>query len=297
MSSLVSIIIPCYNQGQFLAEAIQSAIGQDYEQKEIIVVNDGATDNTREVATKFLQAIKYIEQKNLGVSAARNAAIRISNGDYIAFLDSDDVLLPGSITKRIAYLESHPDISLICSDSIFFNESGLLGLRSQLLNRPKNIDNFRWETVDYNATLSTVMLRRFCLEKAGLFEESIQNAEDWLMWVRMSRYFNMAFIDEPLIKYRLHSGNFTRSIKFNNVGHRVAISQIINAPYFDDYPAHFRAQLLFLRFASAWRLEPKRGALYYFINAIKTNPSQIGFGVKVIYRGLINYVRRYKQEL
>ena len=68
MSSLVSIIIPCYNQGQFLAEAIQSAIEQDYEQKEIIVVNDGATDNTREVAAKFLQAIKYIEQENLGVS-------------------------------------------------------------------------------------------------------------------------------------------------------------------------------------------------------------------------------------
>ncbi len=297
MSSLVSIIIPCYNQGQFLAEAIQSAIDQDYEQKEIIVVNDGSTDNTKEVAAKFLQAIKYVEQENQGVSSARNAAIRCSNGDYIAFLDSDDVLLPGSITKRVGYLEGHEEISLICSDSILFNESGSLGLRSQLLNRPKNIDNFRWETVDYNATLSSVMLRRFCLEKAGLFEESIQNAEDWLMWVRMSRYFNMAFIDEPLIKYRLHSGNFTRSIEFNNVGHRVAISQIINAPYFDDYPAHFRAQLLFLRFASAWRLEPKRWALYYFINAIKTNPSQIGFGMKVIYRGLINYVRRYKQEL
>jgi glycosyltransferase involved in cell wall biosynthesis len=187
MSALVSIIIPCYNQGQFLAEAIQSAIDQDYEQKEITVVNDGSTDSTKEVAESFIHSITYIEQENKGVSSARNVAIEIANGEYVAFLDSDDVLLPGSITKRIAYLENHPDIYLICSDSIFFNESGSLGLRSQLLNRPKNIDNFRWETVDYNATLSTVMLRRFCLEKAGPFEESIQNAEDWLMWVRMSQ--------------------------------------------------------------------------------------------------------------
>jgi glycosyltransferase involved in cell wall biosynthesis len=296
MSSLVSIIIPCYNQGQFLAEAIQSAIDQDYEQKEIIVVNDGSTDNTKEVAESFIHSITYIEQENKGVSSARNAAIEIANGEYVAFLDSDDVLLPGSITKRIGYLESHLDISLVCSDSIFFNESGSLGLRSQLLNRPKNIENFRWETVDYNATLSSVMLRRFCLEKAGLFEESIQNAEDWLMWVRMSRYFNMAFIDEPLIKYRLHSGNFTRSIEFNNVGHRNAIMQTMNASYFYDYPAHFRAQLLFLRFASVYRFAPKREAFYYFMLATKTDPSQIGFGVKVIYRGLKNTVRRYKRE-
>ena len=296
MSALVSIIIPCYNQGQFLAEAIQRAIDQDYEQKEIIVVNDGSTDNTKEVTESFIHSITYIEQENKGVSSARNVAIEIANGEYVAFLDSDDVLLPGSITKKIAHLESHPDISLVCSDSIFFNESGSLGLRSQLLNRPKNIDNFRWETVDYNATLSSVMLRRSCLEKAGLFEESIQNAEDWLMWVRMSRYFNMAFIDEPLIKYRLHSGNFTRSIEFNNVGHRNAIMQTINASYFYDYPAYFRAQLLFLRFASVYRFAPMQEAFHYFMLATKTDPAQIGFGVKVIYRGLKNTVRRYKRE-
>jgi len=292
MSSLVSIIIPCYNQGQFLAEAIQSVLNQDYEQKEIIVVNDGSTDNTKVVAAKFLHTIKYIEQENRGLSSARNAAIRIAKGDYIAFLDSDDVLLPGSIARRVEYLESHPGTDMICSDAVFFDESGPLGLRSKLYNMPKNLENFRWETVDYNATISSAMVRRSCFDKVGLFEESIRTSEDWLMFVKLSLHFNMAYINEPLIKYRLHKNSLSRSIKLNNVGHRIAISQITNAPYFDDYPAHFRAQLLFLRFASAWRFEPKQIAYNFFLRAVKTDPTQISFGLKVIFRGIKNIFRR-----
>jgi glycosyltransferase involved in cell wall biosynthesis len=293
MSSSVSIIIPCYNQGQFLAEAIQSTIDQDYQQKEIIVVNDGSTDNTKEVAAKFLHTIKYIEQENRGLSSARNAAIRIAKGDYMAFLDSDDVLLPGSIARRVEYLENHPDTAMICSDSIFFNESGPMGLRSELADKPKNPENFRWETVDYNATPSSTIIRRSCLDKVGLFEESIRTAEDWLMFVRLSLHFNMAYINEPLIKYRLHKNNLSKAIGLNNVGHRIAISQLINTPYFNDYPKHFRAQLLFLRFASAWRFEPKQVAYNFFLRAVKTDPTQISFGLKVIFRGIKNIFRRH----
>lgn len=292
MSSLVSIIIPCYNQGQFLAEAIQSAIGQDYGQKEIIVVNDGSTDNTKEVAAKFLHTIKYIEQENRGLSSARNAAIRIAKGDYMAFLDSDDVLLPGSIARRVEYLENHPDTAMICSDSIFFNESGPMGLRSELADKPKNPENFRWETVDYNATISSAMVRRSCFTKVGFFEESIRTSEDWLMFVKLSLYFNVAYIEEPLIKYRRHGKNLSKVIGLNNVGHRRAIAQLTNAPCFDDYPPHFRAQLLFLRFASTWRFETKQTSIGYFMRAVKIDPSQIGFGVKVVFRGLGNMFRR-----
>jgi glycosyltransferase involved in cell wall biosynthesis len=256
------------------------------------LVNDGSTDNTKEVAAKFLQAIKYVEQENEGVSSARNAAIRCSNGDYIAFLDSDDVLLPGSMTKRVGYLEGHEEISLICSDSIFFNESGPLGLRSELTDKPKNPKNFRWETVDYNPTPSSVMVIRTCFDKVGFFEESIRISEDWLMFVKLSLHFNMAYMNEPLIKYRLHKDNLSKAIGLNNVGHRIAISQLINAPYFDDYPAHFRAQLLFLRFASAWRFEPKQVAYNFFLRAVKTDPTQMSFGLKVIFRGIKNIFRR-----
>lgn len=292
MSSLVSIIIPCYNQGEFLAEAIQSALDQDYPDKEIIVVNDGSTDNTEEAITPFLQTIQYIEQKNRGVASARNAAIKIAKGDYITFLDSDDVLLPGSIARRAVYLDNHPTIAVVCGDSVFFNESGSLGFKSKLTDKPKNFENFRWETVDYNATPSTVMIRRTCFAKVGLFEESIRTAEDWLMWVKISLYFNMAYLDEKLIKYRLHGNNISQRIGLDNVGHRQAIAQLTTAPYFDEYPARFQAQLLFLRFASTWRFEPKLASLRYFMKAIKTDPVQLSFGIKIIFRGLGNVIRR-----
>lgn len=292
MSSLVSIIIPCYNQGEFLSDAIQSALDQDYPEKEIIVVNDGSTDNTKRVAQAFGNTINYIEQPNKGVSSSRNAGIRAAKGDYVAFLDSDDVLLPGSIAKRAEYLDNHPSIAFVCGDSVFFNESGSLGFKSKLTDKPNNFENFRWETVDFNATPSTVMIRRTCFTKVGLFEESIRTAEDWLMWVKISLHFNMAYLDEKLIKYRLHGNNISQRIGLDNVGHRQAIAQLTTAPYFNDYPAPFRAQILFLRFASTWRFKPKLTSLTYFVEAIKTDPVQLSFGIKIIFRGLGNVIHR-----
>jgi glycosyltransferase involved in cell wall biosynthesis len=293
MPSSVSIIIPCHNQGHFLSEAIESAIDQDYGLKEIIVVNDGSSDDTREVVQRFLPVIKYIEQENSGVSGARNAAIKLSSSDYVAFLDSDDILLPGSVARRVAYLDNHPDVAMVCSDVIIFNDSLILGSRSKLWDKPKTPENFRWETVDYNATISSAMVRRSCFDNVGFFEESIKTSEDWLMFVKLSLHFNMAYLEEPLTKYRLHTSNITKKIGLDNVGHRAAISQVVNAPFFHEYPAHFRAQLLFLRFASTWKFEPKRTALRYFQKAVRTHPSQIGFGLKVVFRGIRNVFRRH----
>mgnify|MGYP005841289527 CR=1 FL=1 len=295
MSALVSIIIPCYNQGQFLAEAIQSALDQDYHDKEIIVVNDGSTDNTKEVAKGFLHAITYMEQANKGVSSARNEAMKVSSGAYLTFLDGDDILLPRSITKRAEYLDIHPDTGMVCSEAITFDESGPLGFKSELHGKPENPRNFRWETVDYNATISSAMIRRSCFDRIGMFEESIRTSEDWLLFVKLSLFFNMAYIGEPLIKYRLHRNNISKVIGLDNVGHRIAISQLTNAPYFNNYPPRFRAQLLVLRFASTWRFETKSSAFRYLLMAAKTDPSQIVFGLKVTFRGMRNmFYRKFR---
>jgi glycosyltransferase involved in cell wall biosynthesis len=111
----VSVIIPCYNQGHFLAEAIQSVLDQDYPSKEIIVVNDGSTDETRLVAARFDKFITYIEQPNLGAASARNAGIRRAKGEYIAFLDADDVCLPGRLSLEADILEQQPEVGLVAT--------------------------------------------------------------------------------------------------------------------------------------------------------------------------------------
>jgi glycosyltransferase involved in cell wall biosynthesis len=294
MASLVSVIIPCYNQARFLAEAIESVLGQDYPDKEVIVINDGSPDNVREVASQFEGRIIYVEQENRGFSGARNAGIRSAGGSYVAFLDADDVYLPSALSTMISYLDSHADTTLVCGDSLLFNETGTIGLKSTRSGAPKNMANFRWETVGYCATSSTVIVRSSCFDKAGFFEETVkEGGEDWLMWVKLSLHFNMAYINRPLTRYRLHGSNATSDIERINRGNRVAAAYIVNSPSFHRYPSHFRARLLYYRFATAWRTEPRKTAFGYFFRALFTDPTQIPYGIAVAKKGIANtFLRR-----
>lgn len=295
---MVSVVIPCYNQGCFLTEAIQSVLKQDYHEKEIIVVNDGSSDTTKEVVKTFSDSIVYIEQTNKGLPAARNAGIRAARGEYIAFLDSDDIYLPHTLSTAVGFLDSHPETAMVCGDAFLLNDNEIIGLKSIRSRRPQNPDNFRWETVEYYATPSTVVLRNSCFAKVGFFDENLTiGAEDWLMWVQLSLYFNMCYIDKPLIYYRIHDNNLTLCKERIDTANRYAINLVVNSTYFNDYPAHFQAKLLFYRFATAWRVEPKRVAIQYFLRALKTEPTQFRYGLRVLCQGFSNTIRNFFPQL
>ena len=296
MPALVSIIIPCYNQARFLAEAIGSALEQDYPAKEVIVVNDGSPDDTREVASRFQGEIVYLEQENRGFSGARNTGIRASRGEYVAFLDSDDIYVPGAIGDLVSYLDGHPDVGLVCGDAILFNETGPLGLKSARSGKPNNPVNFRWDTVAYCATSSTVMVRRYCFDRTAFFEEAVrEGGEDWLLWVRLSLDFNMAYLDRALVRYRLHGLNATSNIERINRGNRQAAVYAVDNPRFAEYPRHFRSKLLFYRFATTWRMGPRKDALRYLLRAFFNDPAQIPYGAGVIRQGMANTFRRLQR--
>lgn len=290
---LISVIIPCYNQGRYLSGAIESALAQDYPCKEIIVVNDGSTDNSAEVSAAFGNRIAYLQQSNRGVAAARNAGLRIAQGDYVTFLDSDDLYLPGALARQANFLDTHPDIGLVWGDAIYFDENGEIGRRSNYSGRPRRAQNCRWETIEHFPAMGTVMLRRDCFDTVGGFEEGLRNAaEDWHLWIRMSLRFDMAYLDEPITLCRVHNRSATRDRAYNHQGVRRAVSLIVGSPEFKQYPAHFRARLLFFRFATTWRKEPKTVSLGSFLRAITTDPTQIPFGLKVIYHGLTRLTAR-----
>jgi glycosyltransferase involved in cell wall biosynthesis len=294
-TTFVSVVIPCYNQGCYLTEAIQSCLDQDYPEKEIIVVNDGSPDNAGEVAQSFEGRIVYIEQDNRGLSAARNAGIKAARGEYVALLDSDDTMLPGSLVVRAAFLDNNNSVALVCSDAVLFDESGDIGLKSGWSGRPGNPHNFRWETVGFYATPSSVMVRRKVFDKAGLFDEDLRGgAEDWLMWVKMSQFVNMAYLDRPLVKYRLHGASATRDTTKIDLGNRTAVRSIVDSPELYEYPRHFRSRLLYYRFATAWRVEPKHTAFSYLLRAFLTNPLEIPFGLGVIRRGITRTLMRQR---
>ena len=126
-----------------------------------------------------------------------------------------------------------------------------------------------------------------------MFDEHLKNAaEDWLMWVQISRLYDMAYIDRPLIRYRVHNRNATHNIERINRGNRYAVSKIVAAPYFREYPSHFQAKLLYYHFATAWHSEPKFIALRYFLQALFVDPRQIPYGIQVVKEGIQNAFRR-----
>lgn len=291
---LVSVVIPCYNQGRYLGEAIESALAQDLNAQEVIVINDGSTERSGEVARSFGERIRYLDQENRGVSAARNAGIRLAAGRYIAFLDADDLCLPGRLSTQTTILDRHPNVGLVACDAFMVNEAGE---RFQRLSRtgivPNNRGNFRWETVSYCALPSTVMVRRECFEHLGGFEDSLRSmGEDWLMWVKLSFAYDMTYIDSALVGYRIHSQNATNQFERFREANRQASTLSLQLPHFNAYPPAFRAKLLYYRFATSWWSESKSRALRYFWRAFVTDPLQIGYGLTVIGQGVRNTTQR-----
>jgi glycosyltransferase involved in cell wall biosynthesis len=268
-----------------VAEAIESCLSQDYPALEVVVVNDGSTDDTAQVVRGFGERVVLVEQTNRGLAAARNTGIRASGGEYIALLDSDDVCMPGRIRAQVAYLDTHPDIGLLATDAWLYDGAARLALRSAGSGAPHNPANFRWETRDFCMTPSTAMFRRACFDTTAQFNEKLRRAaEDWLFAVQLAVDHNLAYLPEPHVLYRTHANNATKNAALVNAENRIAADEIVRWARFKDYPAAFRSQLLIYRCATGWRYESKRIALSYLIRGMATDPRQLPHVIAVFKR-------------
>jgi glycosyltransferase involved in cell wall biosynthesis len=210
---LISVIIPSYNSARFVPQAVQSVLEQTYSPVEVIVVDDGSTDDTRERLDLRNGRIRYIYQSNGGLSKARNRGINEAHGDLIAFLDADDQWLPEKLQKQWQCLRVHPDAGLVHTDIYRLYEPG--GARVH-----KYCDRERFSSYCYteffwgNAVVpSTVLVTRRCLEEVGRFDEDIHGAstQDMDLWIRVARHFPLSYVDEPLVLYREHLTNASRN--------------------------------------------------------------------------------------
>ena len=202
----VSVIIPTYNRGNFILSAIESVLAQNYRNFEIIVVDDGSTDDTQIQLKKFTDKIKYFYQPNQGISSARNTGIRFAQGEYIAFLDSDDLWLGDKLMIQTQILDSDPSLALTYASMLIFDEKGHYHGR-----KPSKISgsNFQ-ELIEKGGHFptSTVMIRKRCFKRAGLFDENLSLLEDFDMWLRISRLYRIGpIVEQPLGIYRWHEYN------------------------------------------------------------------------------------------
>jgi glycosyltransferase involved in cell wall biosynthesis len=210
----VDIIIPAYNAARYLAAALASVEAQTFADWRIMLIDDGSTDNTAEVAAPFMerlgQRFKYIKQENQGLPAARNAAIRNSSSEYMALLDSDDIWLPDRLAESLSYLESHPWVGISHSSVAFVDETGKI---LQTFDTPQKHGEGMVAPYIYMRKLQlpcpTVTFRRSCIEKVGLFDETMRATEDRDLWFRIALHFEVGFIPKVLAHYRVSAASMS----------------------------------------------------------------------------------------
>jgi len=213
----VSIIIPTYNGAKYLPQAVESILAQTYDQYEIVIIDDGSTDQTKDIVSDFIDSypgkIRYIYQDNAGVSVARNTGIQNSKGRYIAFLDSDDQWLSQHLEKSVMAIESQPSTGLVHSNLTRVTESGKT-IETPVKNE-KYVSGKIFEPLFLrkgNIACSTVLFKKECCEKVGYFDEQLTRlgCEDREMWLRIAQQYEIYYIDEVLVHYRVHETNFSR---------------------------------------------------------------------------------------
>jgi glycosyltransferase involved in cell wall biosynthesis len=192
---LVSVVIPVHNGARFLADAIESVLGQDYEPIELIVVDDGSTDETPSVIDRYPD-VRRLRQENAGPSSARNAGIAVATGGYLTFCDADDRFRPTKVAAQVAYLQAHPEHGCVLVGHETFYESG--------------VEQPAWERDENGTQPQSVLVRRAVLEAVGGFDPSFRFAEgmEWLGRVRAAG-IGIGVLDEVHVDRRIHGGNLS----------------------------------------------------------------------------------------
>ena len=237
---LVSIIIPCYRQAEYISEAIESVISQTYDNWECIIIDDGSPDNTKDVSSLYIRSdkrIKYIYQENQGVSNARNNGILFSRGKYILPLDADDIIASTYVEKAVSILESHPEYKLVyCKAEKFGKESGIWQLPEY------KFEDLLWN----NMIFCSAMYRRCDYEKTkGYNPTMVFGIEDWDFWLSLLSPEDKVYrIDEVLFYYRVKTVSRTTALstKFETSARQICR----NHPelYDDAILLHLRLQSL-----------------------------------------------------
>lgn len=206
---LVSVVIPAFNAGKYIGDALGSIVSQSYVNHEIIVVDDGSTDNTESLINENYPSVRLMRQRNLGPAAARNKGIINSKGKYIAFLDADDVWLPEKLEKSVKALEADSAAALVYSGRCWVGEY-LQPI--DIKDKPEFYSGDVYYELfmgNFISTTSVVVVRKSVFDELGLFNEDqqLRVCEDYEMWLRIADRFPIRSISQALVLYRLHTSN------------------------------------------------------------------------------------------
>jgi len=209
----ISVVIPAYNSRAYIPDAIDSVLGQTYRDFEIIIVDDGSSDAIGDLIGSRYPDARCLQIEHGGPSRARNTGIRNARGEFIAFLDADDIWLPTKLEKQMEYFERHPDVAMVFTENNYFDDSGTIDYSFKLDKRILMKGNVPANIFLYSGVATpTVIVRKTVLDEVGYFDEELSIAEDDNLWIRIASKHEIGLIDEILVKVRKNHVSLTRDI-------------------------------------------------------------------------------------
>jgi len=240
----VSVVIPTLNRAEYIGQAIRSVLEQNEPVSEILVVDGGSTDATREIAESFGAVIHWLPQEGKGAAGARNTGFRHARGSWIALLDSDDWWLKDKLRAQFYFLARHPGVDFIFGDMALV-EAGSdndtpeildASAHQYLVTNAGRLDGILEHLFRFNfVPTSSVLFRKSCLEKVGFMDETLQHCEDYDYWLKFACRCRMGFVNQVLAKRRIHGGNTMRGAYLDNCEATLVVfdrmeSWVANAP-------------------------------------------------------------------
>lgn len=280
MKGLVSVIIPCFNQGKFLDETLESVLNQTYTQWECLIIDDGSTDNSEFIAKKWLNIddrFQYYYQDNAGVSSARNLGIEKALGNYLQFLDADDLLFPTKIEKSLEIIENTSDTGIVISNFQTISEDSktISPPFCKLKEEYFSFDGFlhKWN-IDFSIQIQCGFFKASLFDTIK-FPEELSAQEDWAVWIQlMKTKTNLVFIDEPLAYYRHNSESRMKTIGIGDNRLKV-LSSFKKILTYDEYH-NFAQHLLENLYRDNFEIKNRSEALK------KSNVHQTGLMIKKV---------------
>lgn len=223
----ISVVIPAYNAMHYLPTTMKSLLNQTFDDFEVIVVNDGSSDETEQWVSQIENPkVKLISQQNKGLAGARNTGIAYAQGDYIAFLDADDIWEPTMLAKQVTVLEDNLEIGLVYTWVALIDEQGKFTGRVFKNNAEGNVWN---QLTEHNIVEcgSVAMVRRSCFDTVGVFDQNLPSAtiEDWDMWLRIASRYPFKVVKEPLVYYRQHPTSSSKNWEAMEQGFCIVIEK------------------------------------------------------------------------
>lgn len=206
----VSVVIPVYNGEQFIEEALESVFAQTFEDFEVVVINDGSTDQTEARLAKYRHQIDYIKQENIGLAATRGRAVELARGSLIASLDADDVWLPRKLERQVQAAQEHPECGIITTDVLSFLNGQVVTPSLKEWYGPASGNALENLLFANWIPPSAAMVRRECFDQVKTFSvPPPAYGEDWLMWMQIAAKYPVHFVDEVLVRRRVHPASMS----------------------------------------------------------------------------------------